>query len=100
MATEDKPEINTHVQTRSKFFLVMSGVLLATVLIGFSPTLYLRAYFEPREIPSYLYVHGTVLTAWFLLFLVQTSLVASIRTDVHRRLAACGKSRPFESSLR
>ena len=31
-------------------------------------------------------MHGAILTTWFALFFVQTSLVAAGRTDIHRRL--------------
>ena len=75
---------------RGKFFVWMSGILLATVLVGFSPTFYLRSYFESPNLPVHLYVHGTVLTVWFALLFVQTSLVASDRVVWHRRLGRIG----------
>src|SRR6185436_12010738 len=58
------------------FFVCMAALLLATVLVGFAPSFYLRAYFGAPPLPTYLQLHGVVLTAWFLLFFVQTSLVA------------------------
>ena len=73
----------------------MSGTLLLIVLIGFAPSLYLRPFFEIPErlrsagqptYPAYLLVHGVVLTAWYVGFFAQTSLVAVRRTDLHRRL--------------
>lgn len=75
---------------RSKFFVCMSALLLIIMLAGFAETLYLRAYLEQPDMPMHLYVHGVVLTAWYLLFLAQTSLVASHRTDLHRRLGVIG----------
>ncbi len=73
--------------TRSRwFFPSISGALLATVLIGFAPTFYLRTLFSVPPIPAYVYVHGAVLTAWFVLVFAQTCLVAAHRTDLHRRL--------------
>jgi len=68
----------------------MSVMLLAIVLIGFSRTLYLRPLFDVPDIPPYVYIHGAVLTAWFAWFVVQTSLVASYRTSIHRRLGMVG----------
>jgi len=76
--------------TRSRFFLVMAGALLLIVLVGFSPTLYLRAYFDVPDVPAYLLVHGAILTVWFVWFFIQTSLVAVQRTDLHRRLGVIG----------
>lgn len=68
------------------FFPTVSVALLAVVLIGFAPTFYLRPLFTARPLPTYLYVHGTVLTSWFALVVAQTCLVAARRTDLHRRL--------------
>jgi hypothetical protein len=79
------------------FFVSMSLALLAVVVVGFSPTFFLRGYFGTaqlppglRTLPAYLWVHGIVLTSWFLLFFAQTVLVASHRTDLHRRLGISG----------
>ena len=86
--------VSSHVGTRQgghdRFFLYMSGALLACVLIGFSRTLYLRAYFDVPAIPTHVYVHGAVLTAWYVWFCVQASLIAVRRLDVHRRLGFIG----------
>jgi hypothetical protein len=68
----------------------MSIVLLVIVLVGFSRTLYLRAFFDVPPIPPHVYVHGVILTAWFTLFCLQTSLVAGGRSDLHRRLGILG----------
>ena len=68
------------------FLPVVSGLLLIGVLIGFAKTFFLRSHFSVQPMPRYLYVHGVVLTTWFVLVLAQTCLVASRRTDVHRRL--------------
>jgi hypothetical protein len=71
---------------RSKFYVGLSGTLLLIVLIGFAPTLYLRAFFDVPDVPNSVLVHGVVLTAWFVGLFVQTALVAGHRSDVHRRL--------------
>jgi hypothetical protein len=60
--------------------------LLAGLLVGFAKTFFLRSQFNVPPMPSYLYVHGLVLTTWFVLVLAQTCLVAAHRTDLHRRL--------------
>ena len=57
---------------------------------GVSPTFYLRQYFKVPPIPFYLSAHGIALTCWFVLLVVQASLVASGRTAVHRRLGVAG----------
>jgi hypothetical protein len=68
------------------FFPVVSSLLLAGLLVGFAKTFFLRSQFNVPPIPPYLYVHGFVLTTWFVLVLAQTCLVAAYRTDLHRRL--------------
>jgi hypothetical protein len=71
---------------RSRFYVGMSGALLLIVLVGFARTLYLRALFEVPEIPASVWLHGIVLTAWFVGVFLQTMLVAVRRTDMHRQL--------------
>jgi hypothetical protein len=73
-------------RARSRFYVGMSGGLLLIVLVGFSPTLYLRAFFDVPEIPAHILVHGIVHTAWFGVVFLQTTLVAIRRTDIHRSL--------------
>ena len=78
------------IQSRNKFFMHVSIALLVIVLVGFSPTFYLRAFFDVPAIPLYVYGHGAALTAWFIWFCVQTTAVNNGRVDLHRRLGAVG----------
>ena len=80
----------TEAAPRSSFFFWSSTLLLSFLLIGFAPTLFLRAFFAVPPIPGYLYVHGGVLTAWFVWFVVQTTMVKTGRIAVHRRFGAIG----------
>jgi hypothetical protein len=77
-------------ERRSRFFVGMSIVLLLIVLVGFARTFYLRAFFDVPAVPLHVYLHGGVLTAWFVWFCVQSSLVAAGRSDLHRRLGIVG----------
>jgi len=67
------------------------GMALA-VVVGFARTYYLSAYFGTattitgRPFSSVVQLHAALFTAWVLLFVVQTSLVATRRVAVHRRL--------------
>src|SRR5262245_61767406 len=70
--------------------MAMSWVLLVVVLVGFSPSFYLRSFFPVPPIPTYLYVHGAVVTCWFLLLVAQTTLVATGNTAAHRKLGVAG----------
>lgn len=76
--------------TRDRFFAAMSGVTLLIVFSGFAPSLYLRPIFQPEPIPPYLYVHGIVLTSWFVLLFIQGLLIQSGRPALHRRLGVVG----------
>lgn len=72
--------------TRVSFFFIAHIALLAVVLVGFSPTFYLRPFFKVPAIPPILYVHGAVLTLWFLLTVVQAWLIRTRRVRLHRQL--------------
>ena len=75
---------------RGLFFPVYASVLLLSVFIGFSRTLYLRPWFTDEPLSTHLLVHGMVLTAWFALFLTQTLLVARGKLAKHRTLGRIG----------
>jgi hypothetical protein len=72
------------------FYCSMAFATIVAVFIGFSRTYYLRSRFQDGPLPFYLQVHGAAFSAWMMLFLTQTSLVAARRTDVHRRLGWAG----------
>jgi hypothetical protein len=71
------------------FFPALSSVLIVLVFLGFAPTYYLRPG-SAGPIPAYLHVHGAAMTAWFLLLLVQTALIATRRRELHRQLGVAG----------
>jgi len=79
------------MRTRDRFYLGMTLVLLAIVLVGFTPTLFGRAAFHVPKMPGYLYLHGLVTASWFVLLVTQASLVGS-KLALHRQLgwAAAG----------
>jgi hypothetical protein len=84
--TRSVQQSEAHQGVRTTFYVGRSSVLLLIVLAGFAPTLYLRAFFNVPAIPASVWVHGLVLTAWFVAFFLQTALVAVRRTAIHRRL--------------
>ncbi|HWO88936.1 MAG TPA: hypothetical protein VNL98_07285 [Gemmatimonadales bacterium] len=71
-----------------RFFTGMALAILATVIVGFAPSFFLRPLFPgwPSPPETIFYVHGAVFTAWVVLFVVQTSLVAGGRTGLHRKI--------------
>jgi hypothetical protein len=72
------------------FYISMSVAAVITVFAGFSRTYYLRPYFNTAPLMPLLHLHGLVFTSWLALFLIQTTLVAAHRTDIHRRLGILG----------
>ena len=72
------------------FYLGMSIAIVITVFAGFAPTYYLRPYFNAAPLIPLLHLHGLVFTSWIVLFSVQTTLIATHRTDLHRRLGIAG----------
>jgi hypothetical protein len=72
------------------FYTGMAMAAAVAVFVGFAPTYYLRPYFQTTSLAPILRLHGLVFTAWILLLLTQTSLVAAHRTDLHRRLGFAG----------
>jgi hypothetical protein len=71
------------------FFTGMAVAAALTVFVGFAPTYYLRGSTLPPLSPL-VQVHGLVFTLWFVLFIAQTALVTTRRTDIHRRLGIAG----------
>lgn len=73
-----------------RFFTAMSIAAAITVFAGFAPTYFLKSAFGSPALPLLIHVHGLVFTSWIVLFVIQTSLVAARRTDIHRRLGIPG----------
>ena len=80
-----KPALTRH----PRFFPALSLLLIVFVFLGFAPTYYMRPA-NAGTIPAYLQVHGAAMTAWYVLLLLQTTLIAMRRSAVHRRLGVAG----------
>jgi hypothetical protein len=72
------------------FFTGLSLLMLLAVFVGFSRSYYLKGLYGTPALPTLFHVHGFLFTLWMLLLVVQTGLIASRRTDVHRRLGVAG----------
>jgi hypothetical protein len=69
--------------------LYMSAALLfsVVVLIGFARTYYLKIVFDPTPLPSLLvHMHGLLMSAWVVMFMIQVRLIAAREVRIHRRL--------------
>lgn len=75
---------------RNRFFVWIAMAMLVAIALGFGRSFYLRPVFIDRPLPTYLVVHGAVMTGWYLLFLAQALLASNGRIDLHRRLGIAG----------
>ena len=80
----------TLTMSNNRFFFLMSVLLLAFVIVGFAPTLFLRPLSDLSALPVHLHIHGAALTLWFIWLLVQASLVQVGRTATHRKFGIVG----------
>jgi len=65
-------------------------IAAAIVFVGFSRTFFLNWLFAKRDLSLLYVLHGILFSSWIALFIIQTWLVASGRTRVHRRLGVFG----------
>jgi len=76
----------------SRFYLLITTLLLLVVLLGFGPRFFLRPFFEqPRhlqmeQLPIQFMLHGILMTLWYVLLVVQSALVNSRNVHLHMRL--------------
>lgn len=85
-STGDTPHGSTRpVQTGGKFYIGMALLAFVISFAGFGPAM---IHSEGRQAPMNLTValHGTVFTAWLVLFLFQSLLVSTGNVRLHRRL--------------
>lgn len=70
---------------------IWMGILAALVVFaGFARTYYLKELTGTPPLTSLVHMHGLVMTVWFLLFFVQSTLVARRQVALHRRLGLAG----------
>lgn len=80
------------------FYSGMSIIMAFVVLVGFAPTYYLRVFspgtagatISGASITPLIHMHAALFSSWVLLFVVQTSLIASRRVRTHRLLGIGG----------
>jgi hypothetical protein len=79
-----------------KFYTGMAIAMLFTALVGFSRTYFLglisgHARTITGRVPNAtVHLHALLFMSWLVLFIVQTSLIASHRVKVHRKLGYFG----------
>jgi hypothetical protein len=81
--------VRTGRRTR-RFYVGMALAMALVVFIGFSQSYYLKPWYGTPELSPLIHLHGVVFTTWVLFFLAQTTLVATGRTWLHRRMGIAG----------
>ncbi len=71
------------------FFTSMALAAALIVAAGFASSYFFRSTSLPPLTPLY-EIHGLLFTSWIILFIIQSALVAGLRTDIHRRLGIAG----------
>jgi hypothetical protein len=82
--------VSTGRRADSRFYGWAAGLAAAIIFAGFARTFYLKSLFPGAPLSGLLMLHGVVMSAWLALLLAQVMLVASGRTDLHRRLGMAG----------
>ena len=72
------------------FYLVMSLVLAAIVILGFSRTVNIFLIHANPPRPLLLWIHGAAFSTWIVFFIAQSALVRSRKVSVHRALGWFG----------
>ncbi len=73
-----------------RFYTGMAVAISAGVFAGFARTYFAKSYFHSPAIPFWVHVHGAVLTAWILFYLLQNLLAMHGGMRLHRRLGILG----------
>jgi hypothetical protein len=86
--------VASHVRPLSdrRFFAGMALAMAATAFVGFAPTYYLVGLNDAPTpvLTTRIHLHGAFATAWLLLLIVQTQLIAAGRRDLHKILGFAG----------
>jgi hypothetical protein len=71
------------------FFVGIAIAIGVTAVVAFSASL-LKTNLASQLVSTWVKIHVLTFSSWILLFFTQTVLVASRRTDLHRRLGVAG----------
>lgn len=77
-----------------EFFVAMALVLLAALLFGFARTFFLKPWFPEAQAltaaETYFLCQGIAFATWFVLLIVQSTLIVAGNVRLHRRLGKLG----------
>jgi hypothetical protein len=76
----------------SRFYFLITILLFVVVLLGFGRTFFLRSFFpQPghltmENLPPGIFVHGLLMTLWYVLLITQSVLVNVKKVQLHMKL--------------
>ena len=89
LATKFPADLAVRARNDRLFFVAMALAVAATVIVAFT-TSFMKTDIATQLVSLWVKFHVLAFISWILLFLTQTVLVASNRTDLHRRLGIAG----------
>lgn len=80
-----------HISER-RFFVWMAAAMAAATFAGFARTYYLAGLHDAPTplLTPWIHVHGGLCTAWIVMLIAQTQLIAIGRREVHKLLGIAG----------
>jgi len=75
---------------RRRFYVIMACVAALVAIIGFSRRYFLAVSAGTLNAPAIVHFHGWITFAWLAFLILQTGLVATGRTSLHRSLGLAG----------
>lgn len=75
---------------RNRFYAAIAIALTVFMFVGFARTYYLRYWFDVPPTTVLLHLHSIAFTAWFVLFVIQTRLIAQGNYRTHMQLGIAG----------
>jgi hypothetical protein len=75
---------------RNRFYAAFAVALAVFTLVAFARTYYLRHWFDVPPITVLIHLHGIAFTAWVVLFVIQTRLIAAQNYRTHMQLGIAG----------
>ena len=97
VVTSPPASVERRVSRDRLFYSGMAVAMALTVFAGFAQTYYLPLLgrgplttFSGRQMNGLIHAHAVLFSAWVLLFITQTALIAAHRVRVHQRMGVAG----------
>ena len=80
----------TRGRFEDRFFLGMSLLLLATVLVGFAKSYFLAGLLRAPLPNKLIHVHAVFFSCWIILLIAQASFISTSQFNLHRQVGLLG----------